>query len=313
MELITGPYLCGQWPREPPRTQHTCMTDKATQTPGCWTDWTGLKKHRRSLSWSSADHQREITRLCLQVRQSVLGVQRNAEKDKEAATQCQTKLHPMSVSSASVSKPSMCRLGSVNDSVNDSINHELESVFVTDSWAQQQERELQDGRCAPVPHHHSGDPHTPSTEMHLCSHGNHSLHVFFSAGEPQDARNPCRGGRGFQEDHDDVTGSSSPLPLLVSSPKPNNSFVFKRVPPEGCEKIRVFEETASHGFPVISCPDKNRVSFIPTGAGPFCPVRTQTSQPAPLRLQARLPERSHCRAAQPSGGPSTATPAGYSA
>lgn len=38
------------------------------------------------------------------------------------------------------------------------------------------------------------------------------------------------------------SGSSSPLPKFASSPKPNNSYMFKREPPEGCEKIKVFEE-----------------------------------------------------------------------
>jgi len=37
-------------------------------------------------------------------------------------------------------------------------------------------------------------------------------------------------------------GSSSPLPKFASSPKPNNSYMFKREPPEGCEKIKAFEE-----------------------------------------------------------------------
>ena len=43
------------------------------------------------------------------------------------------------------------------------------------------------------------------------------------------------------------SGSSSPLPKFASSPKPNNSYMFKREPPEGCEKIKAFEETR-YGF-----------------------------------------------------------------
>lgn len=38
----------------------------------------------------------------------------------------------------------------------------------------------------------------------------------------------------------------SPLPKYASSPKPNNSYMFKREPPEGCERVKVFtEETQS--------------------------------------------------------------------
>lgn len=35
---------------------------------------------------------------------------------------------------------------------------------------------------------------------------------------------------------------SSPLPKFATSPKPNNSYMFKREPPEGCEKVKVFDE-----------------------------------------------------------------------
>lgn len=37
-------------------------------------------------------------------------------------------------------------------------------------------------------------------------------------------------------------GNNSPLPKYATSPKPNNSYMFKREPPEGCEKVKVFEE-----------------------------------------------------------------------
>lgn len=100
------------------------------------------------------------------------------------------------------------------------------------------------------------------------------------------------------------SGSSSPLPKFASSPKPNNSYMFKREPPEGCEKIKAFEEMRfplfntfmgcisvassvlpsqslslfpsssrqSPSAPLFSCPDKNKVNFIPTGSA-FCPVK----------------------------------------
>uniref|UniRef100_A0A673C792 Protein FAM117A-like n=1 Tax=Sphaeramia orbicularis TaxID=375764 RepID=A0A673C792_9TELE len=68
-----------------------------------------------------------------------------------------------------------------------------------------------------------------------------------------------------------------PLPLLISSsPGPNKSFCFKRDPPEGCEKVRVFEETSAPHQPkpavISSCPDPNKVNFTPHGGSAFCPV-----------------------------------------
>ncbi|XP_074835468.1 protein FAM117A isoform X4 [Carettochelys insculpta] len=69
-------------------------------------------------------------------------------------------------------------------------------------------------------------------------------------------------------------GSPSPVLAFASSPRPNHSYVFKREPPEGCEKVRAFEEALSpspdQNF-LPSCPDKNKVHFNPTGSA-FCPV-----------------------------------------
>ncbi|KAK2518866.1 hypothetical protein Q9233_012271 [Columba guinea] len=38
-------------------------------------------------------------------------------------------------------------------------------------------------------------------------------------------------------------GNNSPLPKYAASPKPNNSYKFKRELPEGCEKVKVFGES----------------------------------------------------------------------
>lgn len=50
--------------------------------------------------------------------------------------------------------------------------------------------------------------------------------------------------------------------------------MFKREPPEGCERVKVFEEMCRQpvAAPLFSCPDKNKVNFIPTGSA-FCPVK----------------------------------------
>lgn len=39
-------------------------------------------------------------------------------------------------------------------------------------------------------------------------------------------------------------GSPSPVLAFASSPRPNHSYMFKREPPEGCEKVRAFEEAS---------------------------------------------------------------------
>ncbi|XP_045560881.1 protein FAM117B-like [Salmo salar] len=85
-------------------------------------------------------------------------------------------------------------------------------------------------------------------------------------------------------------GHSSPLPKYASSPRPNNSYMFKREPPEGCERVKVFtEETQSKPPQQVPCPllrskiaqqvpqfltgpDKNKVNFIPNSGSAFCLV-----------------------------------------
>uniref|UniRef100_A0A4W5M440 Family with sequence similarity 117 member Aa n=1 Tax=Hucho hucho TaxID=62062 RepID=A0A4W5M440_9TELE len=73
-------------------------------------------------------------------------------------------------------------------------------------------------------------------------------------------------------------GGWEPSPLLLSSsPRPNKSYCFQREPPEGCEKVRVCEETsiphlAQSSLLLSSCPDPNKVNFTPHGGSAFCPV-----------------------------------------
>ncbi|KAJ8273838.1 hypothetical protein GJAV_G00106050 [Gymnothorax javanicus] len=170
----------------------------------------------------------------------------------------------------SMSKPSQMPLSNITvpkatisrvPSSMEGINHELEKVFIRETTAEREELqalEVPDGRRAPFP---------PSSAA------------------------------AARTDKD--SGSSSPLPKLASSPKPNNSYMFKREPPEGCERVKVFEELASRqpadSAPLFSCPDKNKVNFIPTGSA-FCPVR--------------LPGHSLCSAPEdgsPAPGPSHAS------
>ncbi|KAK2527220.1 hypothetical protein Q9966_010440 [Columba livia] len=51
-----------------------------------------------------------------------------------------------------------------------------------------------------------------------------------------------RAAENWQDLHRE-NGNNSPLPKYAASPKPNNSYKFKCEPPEGCEKVKVFEES----------------------------------------------------------------------
>ncbi|XP_059364475.1 glucocorticoid-induced transcript 1 protein-like [Carassius carassius] len=247
LDKLPEQYLIGQWPREPYQLQASCMSDKATQTPGFWPEDGGeVIVHKRSASWGSADHLTEIAKLRQQLQRSLQGS--HSIKEKEEVTP-QPKRLSASSSNTVLSRPVVCRMPSYSDGV----NQELENVFICEAWGREEEKalEVRDGGRAPVPPLH----HTHSTETQI------SCSPCYCCSPAADAERDYRCG--------------SPLPQFSSSPKPNNSYTFKREPPEGCEKVKVFEDLITcrtQDFPIFSCPDRNKVNFTPSGSA-FCPVK----------------------------------------
>uniref|UniRef100_A0A3Q2VNY4 Glucocorticoid induced 1a n=1 Tax=Haplochromis burtoni TaxID=8153 RepID=A0A3Q2VNY4_HAPBU len=223
------------------------------QTPGCWSDET----------WRCV-----CVCVCVCVGVCVCSLQQFS----------MSKSAQMPLSNITVPKPSISRVPSSMEG----INHELEKVFIKDNGDKEELKSLEvpDGRRAPFPPQQrssstrSVDTQTPSapgrssscsslspSPSPACPLGSHD-------GSPYSTDD-------LLYDRDKDNGSSSPLPKFASSPKPNNSYMFKREPPEGCEKIKAFEEMSSRqstSAPLFSCPDKNKVNFIPTGSA-FCPVK----------------------------------------
>ncbi|RXN20302.1 glucocorticoid-induced transcript 1 -like protein [Labeo rohita] len=198
-------------------------------------------------------------------------------KDKSTQSSM-SKSAQMPLSNITVPKPSISRVPSSMEG----INHELEKVFIKDNGEKEELKALEvpDGRRAPFPPQQRSsssrgiDTQTPSVpgRSSSCS----SLSPCPSpACPPRSHDGSPYSTDEMLDDRDKDSGSSSPLPKFASSPKPNNSYMFKREPPEGCEKIKVFEEMTSRQsatVPLFSCPDKNKVNFIPTGSA-FCPVK----------------------------------------
>ncbi|KAL1258690.1 hypothetical protein QQF64_009267 [Cirrhinus molitorella] len=222
LDKLPEQYLIGQWPREPYQPQASSMRDKATQTPGFWTEDGGeVNVHKRSASWGSADHLIEIAKLRQQLQRSLQGSR--SIKEKEEVTQmnpAQSKRLSASSSNMVLSRPVICRMPSYSDCV----NQELENVFICEDWGKEEEKalEVRDGGRAPVPPLHHSDLHTHSTETQI------SCSPCYCCSPAADAEKDYRCG--------------SPLPQFSSSPKPNNSYMFNREPPEGCEKVKVFED-----------------------------------------------------------------------
>uniref|UniRef100_A0A8C6TTG2 Glucocorticoid induced 1 n=1 Tax=Neogobius melanostomus TaxID=47308 RepID=A0A8C6TTG2_9GOBI len=283
LDAITGPYLTGQWPRDPHGPYPSSMKDKATQTPGLWVDEAAVEQggpHQRSASWGSADHLKEqIAKLRLQLHRS------KQVNRGHSATSGQTQ--HKGATSASLPKDLMSRVPSSVEA----INHELENVFIREDWEHGlQCLDVLDGRRAPFPPLRLS-AETRDTDTQAPSSGDSSP----LPSSPEHG-SPCS-----TEDTDKDSVCCSPLPKFSTSPKPNNSYMFKREPPEGCERVKVFEEFVSgnsKGFPLFSCPDKNKVNFIPRGSA-FCPVKLLCSSlfsPVP-------PPSSTMTPAEPDSGP----------
>ncbi|XP_049606408.1 glucocorticoid induced 1a isoform X2 [Syngnathus scovelli] len=177
-----------------------------------------------------------------------------------------------------VSKPSISRVPSSMEG----INHELEKVFIKDNGEKEELKSLEvpDGRRAPFPPQQRSS--SRGTDIQIPSGPGRSSSC--SSLSPCPSPAACPSGshdsspfstEDLLDDPDKDSESSSPLPKFASSPKPNNTYMFKREPPEGCEKIKAFEEMSSRqsaSAALFSCPDKNKVNFIPTGSA-FCPVK----------------------------------------
>ncbi|XP_060059657.1 protein FAM117A isoform X2 [Erinaceus europaeus] len=261
LDTILSSYLLGQWPRDADGAFTCCTNDKATQI-------TKLKQQLQRTKLSRGGKEKERASP-LQGDHAVRGALRTSP--------------PSFPSGSPVLQLSPCLHRSL-----EGLNQELEEVFVKEQGEEELLRilEIPDGHRAPAPPQSGSCDHPllliepgnlcSSPSVHLASpqpsgqvgHEEHRGAVEELAAIPNDkASSP--GHPVFLEDD-----SPSPVLAFAASPRPNHSYVFKREPPEGCERVRVFEEATSPGPDLAfltSCPDKNKVHFNPTGSA-FCPV-----------------------------------------
>uniref|UniRef100_A0A8D0HHG2 Family with sequence similarity 117 member A n=1 Tax=Sphenodon punctatus TaxID=8508 RepID=A0A8D0HHG2_SPHPU len=290
LDTILGSYLLGQWPRDAEGAVSLCMNDKATQTPMSWHETevgkTSPGSHKRSASWGSTDHRREIAKLKQQLQRTKLSSRNGKEKDRSSPVQGDHSV----LGSVRVS-PSGClpafpvlRLSPCLHRSLEGLNQELEEVFVKEHGDEELLRilDVPDGHRAPAPPQRGcSDPSLLSLEPSSCS--SVSLSPSPSSALRPSPHTPAKAAteelslsaeEPVSDPKEKEDSSTSPVLGFASSPRPNHSYMFKREPPEGCEKIRAFEEATSPSPDQIflpSCPDKNKVHFNPTGSA-FCPV-----------------------------------------
>ncbi|XP_074047721.1 protein FAM117B isoform X2 [Macrotis lagotis] len=276
LDTLAAPYLAGHWPRDNHGQSVPCMRDKATQTESAWAEEYSEKKkgsHKRSASWGSTDQLKEIAKLRQQLQRSKHSSRHHRDKDRQspfhgnhaAINQCQAPI-PKSILIPVI--PITKSTGSRFRNSVEGLNQEIEIIIKETGEKEEQliPQDIPDGHRAPPP-------------LVQRSSSTRSIDTQTPGGADRGSNNSSRSQSvsptSFLTISNEENGNNSPLPKYATSPKPNNSYMFKREPPEGCERVKVFEECSPkqlHEIPAFYCPDKNKVNFIPKSGSAFCLV-----------------------------------------
>ncbi|XP_071604052.1 protein FAM117B [Heliangelus exortis] len=295
LDTLAAPYLAGQWPRDNHGQAAPSMRDKATQTESAWTEEYLEKKkssHKRSASWGSNDQLKEIAKLRQQLQRSKHSSRHH--RDKERQSPFHGNHAAINHSQAPIPKSALVPVIPITKSTGsrfrnsvEGLNQEIEIIIkeTGDKEEQLVPQDIPDGHRAPPPlvqrssSTRSIDTQTPGGADRGSNNSSRSQSVsptsFLTICNESNEESLCSTDDLLADSRDKENGNNSPLPKYATSPKPNNSYMFKREPPEGCEKVKVFEESLPkplHEIPAFYCPDKNKVNFIPKSGSAFCLV-----------------------------------------
>ncbi|KAM9287472.1 protein FAM117B [Morus bassanus] len=295
LDTLAAPYLAGQWPRDNHGQAAPCMRDKATQTESAWAEEYLEKKrssHKRSASWGSNDQLKEIAKLRQQLQRSKHSSRHH--RDKERQSPFHGNHAAINHSQAPIPKSALVPVIPITKSTGsrfrnsvEGLNQEIEIIIKETGEKEEQlvPQDIPDGHRAPPPlvqrssSTRSIDTQTPGGADRGSNNSSRSQSVsptsFLTISNEGSEESPCSTDDLLADSRDKENGNNSPLPKYATSPKPNNSYMFKREPPEGCEKVKVFEESLPkplHEIPAFYCPDKNKVNFIPKSGSAFCLV-----------------------------------------
>ena len=238
------------------------MKDKATQTESAWAEEYSEKKkgsHKRSASWGSTDQLKEIAKLRQQLQRSKHSSRHHRDKERQspfhgnhaAINQCQA---PVPKSALIPVIPITKSTGSRFRNSVEGLNQEIEIIIKETGEKEEQliPQDIPDGHRAPPPlvqrssSTRSIDTQTPGGAERGSNNSSRSQSVsptsFLTISNEGSEESPCSADDLLVDPRDKENGNNSPLPKYATSPKPNNSYMFKREPPEGCERVKVFEE-----------------------------------------------------------------------
>ncbi|XP_022423148.1 protein FAM117B isoform X2 [Delphinapterus leucas] len=278
LDTLAAPYLAGHWPRDGHGQAAPCMRDKATQTESAWAEEYSEKKkgsHKRSASWGSTDQLKEIAKLRQQLQRSKHSSRHHRDKERQspfhgnhaAINQYQA---PVPKSALIPVIPITKSTGSRFRNSVEGLNQEIEIIIKETGEKEEQliPQDIPDGHRAPPPlvqrssSTRSIDTQTPGGAERGSNSSSRSQSVsptsFLTISNEGSEESPCSADDLLVDPRDKDNGNNSPLPKYATSPKPNNSYMFKREPPEGCERVKVFEECSLMSI----CQDSGSASLL---------------------------------------------------
>lgn len=279
-----SPYMSGQWPKEV-GSYGPSMCHKSTQTPA-WEESeieeTFGTRHKRSNSWGSADQ-----KIKEKLKQHL---QRTKQGSKSSQTYGrQSPLHGDHTAIAASRLPQSIPIsiplaprqseGPQKRSL-EGLNSEIQKLVLTDTQSDRVIDHIPDGRRAPVAEvlslpFRTVDIHTQTTaesqdaqdsgsaNSSSRSHSTSPTYPIMPGASDSRPSSRCSSG-GAGETEENV---SPELPAVgskyASSPKPNNSYMFAREPPDGAEKVTLHVEDADRdATKLLVGPDKTKVKII---------------------------------------------------
>ncbi|GAB1285014.1 Protein FAM117B [Apodemus speciosus] len=274
LDTLAAPYLAGHWPRDSRGQAAPCMRDKATQTESAWAEEYEKKKgsHKRSSSWGSTEQLKEIAKLRQQLQRSKHSSRHH--RDKERQSPFHGNHAAINQSQAPAPKSTLVPAGPITKSSGsrfrnsvEGLNQEIEIIIKETGEKEEQliPQDIPDGHRAPPPlaqrssSTRSIDTQTPGGADKGSNSSSRSQSVsptsFLTISNEGSEESPCSADDLLADPRDkgvichgtaqQENGNNSPLPKYATSPKPNNSYMFKREPPEGCERVKVFEECSA--------------------------------------------------------------------
>lgn len=268
LDTLSGSYLSSQWPRDISVGNPAAMVCKETQTTAGWDEHgcsTGEHpKHQRSASWGSADNLKEKFR---QHRQRTK--QNNQLYGKQSPVAGDHTAVPHLGTSSSIPIPVVPKTGLHARCSMEGLNSEIQNYVIhddDDSVFRSAYEQTPDGHRAPFPKVGCANANTQTPGEMVDYHDSCCGMANTASQTRSPPTTPSGESKTPHTSHSEPGGrdSSSPdVPVgfkYASSPKPNNSYLFGREPPDGAEKVplHVDEMTEECQPPCVSAPDKSK-------------------------------------------------------